>query len=116
MRRGRDFNLVTQSSVLPGSTSARILEEVRQVIFEVLANQDLSVYLFGSWARGEATSISDIDVAIDPRNPLPRGLLAMLREQLGESRIPYRVEVVDLSAAPSQFRERVLKEGILWNG
>ena len=46
---------------------------------------------------------------------LPPGLLAELREALEESTVPWRVEVVDLSETDAAFRERVLKEGIVWN-
>jgi len=94
--------------------SAKILDEVRHIVLEVLGEQAV-VYLFGSCARGEASSISDIDLAVEALNPLPPGLLADLRERLEESHVPYRVEVVDLSKADPHFRERVLKEGVRWN-
>lgn len=74
------------------------------------------MYLFGSWARGQATAHSDIDIAVEPHRPLPAGVLADLRDLFEESHIPYRVEVVDLSKVDPCFRERVLKEGIRWNG
>jgi predicted nucleotidyltransferase len=34
---------------------------------DVVGEGKAAVYLFGSWACGEATPVSDIDVAIDPR-------------------------------------------------
>jgi len=73
------------------------------------------VYLFGSWARGSGSRISDIDVAIDASGPLPRGLLAGLREALEESDVLYQVDLVDLSEAPPALRHRVESEGVLWN-
>lgn len=94
-----------------------ILEEVREIVFEVLKAETASVYLFGSWARETPGPASDIDVAINPKTPLPPpGLLARLRELLEESNIPYRVEIVDLSLSSASFRERVLREGIPWSG
>lgn len=72
------------------------------------------VYLFGSHARGEASRASDVDVAVLPRKPLPVGLLSAIREELEESRIPYVVELVDLSAAEPSFRKTVQREGVLW--
>ena len=95
--------------------SAKILDEVRHIVLEVLGERGAFVYLFGSWARGQATSVSDIDLAVETLNPLPPGLLADLRERLEESHVPYRVEVVDLSKADPHFRERILKEGVRWN-
>jgi hypothetical protein len=96
-------------------TAIRALEEVRRIVRETVGSGNADVYLFGSWARGEATRISDIDVAIDPHETLPRGALAQLRERLEESHVPYRVEVVDLRRPDPEFRRRVLTEGIPWN-
>lgn len=95
--------------------AARALAEVRCIVREMLEGQEIAVYLFGSWARGEATPCSDIDLAVESRTPLPPGLLAQLRERLEESRVPYRIEVVDLREADPAFRQRVLEEGIAWS-
>lgn len=86
------------------------------ILHEVLGERGVKVYLFGSWARGDATVVSDVDLAIDSEVPLPPGTLALLRERLEESRVPYRVEVVDLQAVEPAFRRRILKEGVLWSG
>lgn len=101
-------------SVEAQTTVEKALEEVRRIVLD-LVYEKATVYLFGSWARGEATRLSDIDVAIDPHTPLPRGTLARLREQLEESHVPYHVDVVDLSHTDPEFRRRVLAEGILWS-
>ncbi len=96
-------------------TAIKALEEVRRIVRETVGSENADVHLFGSWARGEATRPSDIDIAIDPRETLPRGTLARLRERLEESHVPYRVDVVDLRRTDSEFRRRVLTEGIPWN-
>ena len=95
--------------------AVRALAEVRRIARETLTGKEVMVYLFGSWARGEATLCSDIDLAIESPTPLPRGLLARLREQLEESHVPYRVDVVNLQKTDAGFRRRVLAEGILWS-
>jgi len=92
------------------------LQEVRGLIRQVLAAQDVDVYLFGSWVKGTHGSSSDIDIGIEPHTPLPPGTLAILRERLEESHIPYRVEVVDLTAVDEAFRAAVIREGIRWTG
>ena len=95
--------------------AASVLEEVRRIVHEVLGGQEVSVYLFGSWARGDVTSQSDIDLAIEAHSPLPPGTLALLRERLEESHVPYRVEVVELGGVDPEFRHRILAEGVRWN-
>lgn len=96
-------------------TAWQALADVRRLVLDTLGNERANVYLFGSWARGEATRLSDVDVAIDAQAPLPRGTLARLRERLEESHVPYHVDVVDLTRATPEFRSRVLAEGVLWN-
>jgi predicted nucleotidyltransferase len=91
------------------------LAEVRRIVLDVIGEGRATVYLFGSWARGEATPLSDIDVAIEPHSTLPRGALAQLRERLEESHIPYHVDVVDLGRTAAAFRRRVHAEGIQWS-
>jgi hypothetical protein len=92
----------------------RVLARVRTIVLEALTGWDAGVYLFGSSATGATRRASDIDVAVEPRRPLPSRVLADLRETLEESTIPYEVDVVDLSEASPQFRQRVKREGIVW--
>ena len=94
--------------------TTRILQDVRRVAEHVLGGYDVDVYLFGSWANGTQRRTSDIDVAVDPHRPLPPGALSILRERFEESRVPYRVEVVDLSEVDRAFRRTVIKQGIRW--
>ncbi len=91
-----------------------ILEQTRKIAVDMLRAYSVKLYLFGSWARGESARHSDIDLAVDSDRPLPPGILSLLRERFEESRIPYRVEVVDLRHSNSSFRKRVLQEGIVW--
>jgi predicted nucleotidyltransferase len=93
----------------------RILQDVRRVARDVLRDYHVDVYLFGSWASGTQRRTSDIDIAVDPHQRLPEDLLATLREQLEESPIPYRVEVVDLRDVDRTFRQAVIRQGIRWS-
>ena len=95
--------------------AARWLDEVRHIVLGRLRGLDATVFLFGSFASGTARRFSDVDVAIDHTQPLPRGLLAEVREALEESHVPFSVDVVDLAEAEPRFRERVLAEGIQWS-
>jgi predicted nucleotidyltransferase len=82
------------------------------VVWETTAR----VYLFGSCARGEVWHGSDIDVAIDPDEDLPRSVMIGIRDALEESTVPYFVDVVGLKKADEQFKARVKAEGVLWIG
>ena len=71
------------------SIASNALEEVKEIILSGLKEYRVMVFLFGSRATGRASSISDIDVAIYPKEELPSGLLSTIREKLEESGIPY---------------------------
>lgn len=90
------------------------LAEIRRLIFRRLQGLDVEVFLFGSRVKNTAGRSSDIDVAVFPALALPEGLLAEIRDDLEESRVPYRVELVDLSVADETFRDRVRREGMRW--
>jgi predicted nucleotidyltransferase len=91
------------------------LEETRRIVREGLRGFRARLYLYGSWAEGNATRTSDIDVAILPLESIPRDILAGIREDLEKSRILYPVDLVDLSESTEAFRDRVVREGVPWN-
>ena len=91
------------------------LERVRQLVIDGLGGQPARVYLFGSRATGRARRASDIDVAVWPLAELPEGTLAVIREALHESTVPYTVDLVDLRDTDAAFRARVLEEGVVWH-
>jgi hypothetical protein len=96
------------------AVESRSVVQARQIVLRALAGLPVRVFLFGSRARGDAHPTSDIDIAVLPREPLPAGALAALRESLDEATIPQTVDLVDLSEVDTEFRERVLAEGVEW--
>jgi predicted nucleotidyltransferase len=99
----------------PKPGQLKYLDTVRSILMNRLAEYKTEIFLFGSVARGDFRRTSDIDIAVLPQKELPPGLLSELREELDESLIPYRVELIDLSKAPLRFSRRVRKTGIPWN-
>jgi len=91
------------------------LDEVRKLVTAGLRGYRARIYLFGSWAAGDAGRTSDIDVAVMPLDPIPRHVFSEIREALEESRVLYPVDLVDLSDSSEEFRERILREGVPWN-
>jgi len=54
------------------------IDELRERIVPVALKYNLpAVYLFGSYARGEATEHSDVDILVDKTGTQLRGLFAM---------------------------------------
>jgi len=90
-----------------------LLQEKREDILRITAKRGAyNVRVFGSVARGEADSKSDIDILVDmePGRSLfdIGGLLMDLQDLLGHS-----VDVVTERGLRERIRERVLKEAIV---
>ena len=54
-------------------------------------------------------------MAVLPVGRLPDGVLSEIREELENSRVPYRVDLIDLTNASPGFAAHVQRVGILWN-
>ncbi len=105
------------SETAPDSAvSAAALAEARAIVHRAIGSRPVRVFLFGSRAAGTARATSDIDIALLADAPLPPLVVAELRDAFEASRIPYHVDVVDLTLVDASFRARVLAEGIPWDG
>lgn len=74
---------------------------------------DFKLGLFGSRVKGLPSKFSDVDLAVVGEQKISGHVLENIREAMEKSRLPYRVDVVDLNSVPRTFRENVLKE-IIW--
>jgi predicted nucleotidyltransferase len=70
----------------------------------------LALYLYGSHARGEASAMSDVDVAIFARDDLSREELWRLEDEWSV-RWPEVVDIRVLNLAPLPFRYEVTAQG-----
>ncbi|HWR45822.1 nucleotidyltransferase domain-containing protein [Sporomusa sp.] len=94
---------------------SEILQEVKNIVFSIVKDLPVEVYLFGSWARCEARRTSDIDLAIVCREGVDDAIISDIRTALEDSIVPYRVDVVNLSKADPVLLTKVQREGIVWN-
>ncbi|MFZ3237762.1 MAG: nucleotidyltransferase domain-containing protein [Stellaceae bacterium] len=95
-------------------TRKQAIEELRRMVLDALGERDAAVWLFGSCARGEPRQHSDIDIAVLPRDELPRGFFAELLADIEDSQVPYDVDLVDLREADPALVEEVRREGVKW--
>ena len=89
------------------------LELLGNIVKDVFKDEDVTVVLFGSRARGDCLETSDVDVGILPKGKISGSKIALFRERIESSNIPYKVDVVDLSVTSKEFSDNVLKEGVL---
>jgi predicted nucleotidyltransferase len=98
-------------------TASWALAEARRITLGLLAGTGVRAILYGSRARGEGRSFSDIDLALSAGDrAVPGSLIARLSEAFEESRIPFRVDLLDLFSASPALKEAITREGIPWTG
>ncbi len=90
------------------------LEKLKEIFLRFLKDEEAKVVLFGSRARGEFVNTSAVDIGIIMGKSADRNKLVLLREYIEELNIPYKVEIVDFSTVSEKFKEKVLKEAVVW--
>lgn len=100
-------------AAIPTAELPRQIAEQVAALARRFLGADIRVYWFGSWAEGRAVARSDIDIGLAADRSIPLDQLSRLRGAV-EEELPtlYTVELVDLTAADSTFRERAVARGI----
>lgn len=89
-------------------------EILKQTVLDFLGNQEVSIFLFGSRKRKDNAPGSDWDIGIIPRGKFNQRSLTLLREQLENMNIPYKVDLVDFSQVSDGFKNKAMKEVEWW--
>lgn len=88
------------------------IHEIRQIVSDLAQQYGAQrVYLFGSYARGDMTSDSDIDLRIDKgaiRGLAFAGLLGDLEDALGTS-----VDLISTAGMDAEFLEKIQRDEVL---
>ncbi len=81
-----------------------IARQVARIVRRELSDPAYRVYLFGSWASGEATARSDIDMGIEGPAPISPVAMTRIREACDSLPTLRTVDVVDLGRVTPAFR------------
>ena len=95
------------------SEDDKYLIRLKRLILDFLKDYDVKVLLFGSRARSDSRDTSDVDIGLLPGADFKLHLISLLREAIEESTIPYKVDVINLNETSQDFREEVMKEGVV---
>lgn len=89
------------------------LEEIKKIVQPIAAQYDIDcVYLFGSYARGNATPSSDLDFRVDRGNMKSLFSLGGLYTDLTES-FQKELDLVTTKSLSPQFLNQIAGEEIL---
>lgn len=91
-----------------------IQEQVRIIKIIEMFYPNAKIYLFGSYARGDAIRGSDIDIAIDNEAKIDIITKSKIRNMIDALNMPQRVDVVDFQRVPQAMKDNILKDGIVW--
>ncbi len=73
-----------------------------------------TVYLFGSRARDSHQSGADIDLALDAGKKIGLDPILDIKADIEETTLPLFVDVIDMHTIDKDFKEEILKDGIVW--
>lgn len=92
------------------------IEEIQKIVSPIAANHGVErVFLFGSYARGEATAKSDLDFRIDCGNATDYFALGQMYCDLEDS-FQKKLDVLTTGSLDRKFLDRIGKEEILIYG
>lgn len=90
--------------------------EIKEKIIRMISaiEPNVKIILFGSRARGTASKFSDIDIAIDAGEQLPRSTLGEINSIFEASNIMYKIQVLDFNNIDDDIKGSIKREGIIW--
>ena len=104
----------TDTQKLPIVIEPREWEELTAILRAYVPGR--RVWAFGSRATGQRVKrYSDLDLLVDGED-LSMREAAMLEEALVESRLPFKVDVLQMGEIAAEFRERIAGEMVVLIG
>jgi len=70
------------------------------------------IYVFGSRATGRNKPFSDVDLCVVSNTAIPDAVMAAIKESFQESRIPFKVDIVDYHQMSDDFRAMIARDWI----
>lgn len=77
---------------------------IRRIILTHKALYGYRVFFFGSRVKGSSSPTSDIDIGIEGPVPVPRSIMAKIREDIDGLPTLYTIDFVDFSRTSRGFR------------
>jgi len=85
-----------------------ILGEIAKIIQESVS-EDYKILLFGSWAKGTALDVSDIDIGILGRRKVPFGIMVEIFNKVEKIPTLRSIDIVDLMTKDEEYKKNILK-------
>lgn len=89
------------------------IEQTKRIVLRRVKDKNISVFLFGSRAKGNHARHADVDIGFISEDKIDTRLLRKISDDLEESRVPFHVDLVDFSKVHDRFKKAAMK-GIVW--
>lgn len=104
----------------PGKVVLKVLDELKEGLLSIYGNSAPSIYLYGSYARGDAKDTSDIDVLLlYPSKVLPGSEINKISPILAELNLRYGVLIsilpvnrLEYQNSQRPFWSNIRREGV----
>ena len=90
------------------------LERLKEKILSRMKEEKVWIFVFGSRARGDQDRTSDVDIGFLPQGKWNKKKFTLLKEEIENLNIPYKVDLVDFSEVSERFKKEALKDVIRW--
>lgn len=87
-----------------------LIKEVIAIIRKYLS-PEYKIYLFGSWAKGNAVKTSDIDIGILGKKKIAEKIMDEITRETDIIPTLRNIDIVDLNAKSESFKKKVLGYG-----
>jgi uncharacterized protein len=87
---------------------------LEKLVINPLKNSGFKIWIFGSRARGDHRPYSDIDLLYqfpEQSTDFSR-LISRLKEELEESSLPYKVDLVDINDLAESYKQNILRDRV----
>ena len=91
-----------------------IIKKTAGIVKEYVPS-DCKIYIFGSWAKGNALETSDIDIGILGKEKVKWSSMAKILEKTENIPTLRSIDVVDLNSVGEDFKNNVLKYAKILN-
>ena len=86
--------------------------EIERLAIRPLQANGATVWVFGSRAVGAHKPFSDIDLLFETESPLPLGFISGIRDDLENSRLPIKVDLVAIEDLAPSYADQVFTQRI----
>jgi uncharacterized protein len=75
------------------------------ILMKILAKTKIKFYVFGSRSKNLNREFSDLDICY--KEPLDPKILVNIKTDLEESKLPYKVDLVDYNSCTDDFKKLI---------